>query len=273
MRAFDSSMSQDNETLQLQKELQQNPRSVQFTKLAEIYLSRDMVEEAFALVKQSLKFHPRSVSGLILLGRINKLKKQYFESLAPLIEASKLAHDNWRAWLELAESYVELKNGKQALTSFKRVLLFNPSHPMARRAVAKLELLTADEYEDDLFQMQKLPDAQLQAPQQPQKAGEWKAADAGLKRMMSFVDALIVRHDLEKATNLLNDCSAQYGSHPEIESRRLKLSVFETPDYIQPKHVAANSQARKLLVHEKKIAALKLLLRRIEAKKSDFLST
>ena len=164
-------MSQDNETLQLQKELQQNPRSVQFTKLAEIYLSRDMVEEAFALVKQSLKFHPRSVSGLILLGRINKLKKQYFESLAPLIEASKLAHDNWRAWLELAESYVELKNGKQALTSFKRVLLFNPSHPMARRAVAKLELLTADEYEDDLFQMQKLPDAQLQAPQQPQKAG------------------------------------------------------------------------------------------------------
>lgn len=266
-------MSDDSEILLLQKELQQNPRSPQFTKLAELYLSRDMVDEAFALVKQSLKFHPRSVSGLILIGRIHKLKKQYFEALTPLTEASQLASDNWRASLELAETYVELKNGKQALASFKRVLLFNPTHPTARRAVAKLELLTADEYEDDLFQMQKLPDADLTASSLATTPSETKPADQQLTRMMSFVDALIVRHDLEKATNLLNECSTQYGAHPEIESRRLKLSIFETPEYIQPKHVAANSQARQQLILEKKVAALKLLLRRIEAKKSDILST
>ena len=273
MRRFNSDMSQDDEILLLQKELQQNPRSTQFPQLAELYLSRDMVDDAFNLVKQSLKFHPRSVSGLVLLGRIHKLKKQYFESLSPLTEATKLAYDNWRAWLELAESYVELKNGKQALASFKRVLLFNPTHPTARRAVAKLELLTADEYEDDLFQMQKLPEAQLTTSNPKENEKSWKPQDMQLSRILSYIDALIVRHDLEKATNLLNECSTQYGKHPEIESRRLKLSIFENPDFIQPKHVAESSKAKQHLVREKKIAALKLLLRRIENKKSDFLST
>lgn len=266
-------MTQEDEILALQKELQENPRSVQFTKLAELYLARDMSDAAFTLVKQSLKFHPRSTSGLILLGRIYKLRKQNFEALDPLTEATKLAFDNWRAWLELAETYVELKNGKQALAAFKKVLLFNPTHPAARRAVAKLELLTADEYEDDLFQMQKLPETQLQTPDKAEKDKAWSDADPNLIRAMSYIDALIVRHDLEKATNLLNEYSNKYGAHPEIESRRLKLSIFETPEYIAPKHVATNSMARQEMVKEKKIATLKLLLRRIEAKKSDLLST
>jgi tetratricopeptide (TPR) repeat protein len=266
-------MSQEKEIEELQKELQLNPRSVQFTKLAELYIERDMSDDAFALVKQSLKFHPRSVSGLVLLGRLYKIKKQNFEALSPLTEATKLAFDNWRAWLELAEAYVELKNGKQALAAFKKVLLFNPTHPTARRAVAKLELLTADEYEDDLFQMQKLPETKLEVKAAPAKNDSWQAPDPNMIRMMSFIDALIVRHDLEKATNLLNECTEKYGSHPEIETRRLKLSVFENPDYLEPKHVATSSIARQELIREKKIAALKLLLRRIEAKKSDLLST
>jgi tetratricopeptide (TPR) repeat protein len=266
-------MTREDEIQQLQIELQENPRSPRFTKLAELYLERDMIDSALTLVNQSLKFHPRSTSGLILKGRIYKLKKQNFEALEPLTEATKLAFDNWRAWLELAETYVELKNGKQALNAFKRVLLFNPSHPVARRAVAKLELLTADEYEDDLFQMQKLPDTNFNMELSSENKKEWQTPDQDLIRILSFVDALIVRHDLEKASNMLNECTIKFGIHPEIESRRLKLSVFETPDYLQPKHLAKSSLARQELVREKKVAALKLLLRRIESKKSDLLST
>ena len=266
-------MAQEEEIELLQRELRENPRSAQFAKLAELYLGRDMVDAAFSLVKQSLKFHPRSTSGLILLGRIYKSKKQNFEALDPLTEATKLAYDNWRGWLELAECYVELKNGKQALAAFKKVLLFNPTHPVARRAVAKLELLTADEYEDDLFQMQKLPETQLKTPEKTAKSKSWDSSDSSLIRMMSYIDALIVRHDLERATNLLNECTVKYGNHPEIETRRLKLSVFENPQYIEPKHAATSSLARAEMVREKKIAALKLLLRRIESKKSDLLST
>lgn len=266
-------MTQEDEIEFLQKELRENPRSPQFVKLAELYLLRDMQDAAFSLIKQSLKFHPRSTSGLILLGRIYKSKKQNFEALEPLTTATKLAYDNWRAWLELAEAYVELKNGKQALAAFKKVLLFNPTHPTARRAVAKLELLTADEYEDDLFEMKKLPETQLEVTPSINNQPVWTSPDSGLIRIISYIDALIIRHDLEKASQLLNECSEKYGNHPEIESRRLKLSVFEKPQFIEPKQAASASLAKREMINEKKITALKLLLRRIEEKKSDLLST
>lgn len=265
-------MTREDEILELQKELRQNPRSPQFARLAEMYLSRDMTEDAEVLVRQSLKFHPRSTSGLILLGRILKLKKLTADALTPLTEATRLAPDNWRAWLELAEAQLELKNGKQALIAFKKVLFFNPGQALARRAVAKLELLTADEYEDDLFQMQKLPENGLSTATIP-VSGNWNRPDEALIRALSYVDALIVRHDNEKALTLLNRYSAQFGSHPEIDARKLKLSVFEQPEYLEPKSAIEASRSRQKLVREKQIAVLEMVLRRIEAGKSDLLST
>lgn len=263
-------MTQEDEIRALQKDLQQNPKSVQFARLAEMYLLRDMREEAEGLVRQGLKFHPRSTSGLILLGRLLKLKHQTQDAIAPLSEATRLAPDNWRAWLELAEAQLELKNGKQALVAFKKVLFLNPTQPLARRAVAKLELLTADEYGEDLFQMQKLPENGLSAEDRaPSK--KWEKPDGTLIRALSFIDALIVRHENEKALELLNQHSKSYGAHPEIEARRLKLSVFEKPDYIEPKSTAPVSDSRLQIIRSKKIATLEMLLRRIESNKSDLL--
>lgn len=266
-------MTQEDEIAELQKDLISDPKSPQFARLAELYLSREMNDEAEILVKQSLKFHPRSTSGLILLGRIYKLKKMYPEALKPLTEATKLATENWRAWLELAETYLDLKNGKQALSAFKKVLFLNPTHPLARRAVAKLELLTADEYEEDLFQLKKLPEAVFKSQENETAARVWAKADDALIRALSYIDALIVRHDISKALSLLNEYTTKYGSHPEIESRRLKLSVFENPVYLQPKSAANASQLKRELIKEKKIKALQMLLRRIEDNKSDLLST
>lgn len=266
-------MTQEDEIEELQIELQSNPKSPLFAKLAELYLSREMIEEAESLIKRSLRYHPKSTSGLILMGRIFKLKKLFAEALAPLTEATKLAPENWRAWLELAEAHLELKNGKLALAAFKKVLLFNPTHALARRAVAKLELLSADEYEDDLFQMQKLPETDFKPDIIDSSVDSWSKPNDALVRMISCIDALIVRHDIEKALSLLNECSAQFGTHPEIDSRRLKLSVFEQADYLKPRSVVKSSLARQKLIKEKKIAILQMLLRRIEANKSDLLST
>ncbi len=266
-------MTQEDEIEQLQKELQANPKSQQFIKLAELYLAREMGDEAEHLVRQSLKFHPKSVSGLLLLGRSLRQKKNPEEATKPLSDAAKLAPDNWRAWLELGEAHLELKNGKLALSAFKKLLFLNPTHPLARRAVAKLELLTADEYEDDLFQMQKLPENGLTTKDAPAGAKAWNKNSPELIRAISYIDALIVRQDLEKARNLLNECTAKFGSHPEIESRKLRLSVFEQPDYIEPKSIATASQARQKIIREKKIATLEMLLRRIETNKRELLST
>ncbi len=271
-------MTQEDEILSLQQELSQNPKSPLFVKLAELYLKKQLVQEAENLVKQSLKFHPRSVSGLILYGRISKLLKQPKEAIRPLAEAARLAPDNWRAWLELGEAYLEIKNGKQALTAYKKVLFFNPSNLLARRAVAKLELLTADEYEDDLFQMKKIPqtsfilEQDLTAENENKATQSWPSVNEKLTRALSFIDALIVRQEISKATDLLNECTKNHGSHPEIESRKLKLSVFESPAFIKPKS-AANSKTKQQLIIEKKLRMLQMLLRRIEGTKKGLTTT
>ncbi|MEK6628813.1 MAG: tetratricopeptide repeat protein [Bdellovibrionota bacterium] len=266
-------MTQEDEIHELQKELEQNPRSPQFVKLAEFYLIRDMKSEAETLVKQSLKFHPRSTSGLILLGRIFKLQNQHNNAISPLTEATKLAGENWRAWLELAEAHLELKNGKLALAAFKRVLFLNPKHTLARRAVAKLELLTADEYEAELFQMQKLQKNVSEAPDTNTPINKWSKPDKELLRAISYIDALIVRQEIEKALKLLNECSDDFGAHPEIDSRKLRLSKYQKPDYLQPKSLAQASQIKQKNINDKKISALQMLLRRIEVNKRELLST
>ena len=63
----------------LQNELDENPKSLNFVRLAELYIERQMLSEAELLVRQSLKFHPRSVSGNLLLGRIYRGELNYAE--------------------------------------------------------------------------------------------------------------------------------------------------------------------------------------------------
>lgn len=270
-------MTREDEIERLQVELYQNPKSGNFVQLAELYLGKDMAAEAVTLIEQSLKFHPHSVSGLILHGRSLRKLKEFKKALVPLNQATSLAPDNWRAWLEIAENYLEMKVAKRAHTAFKKVLFFNPTHPQARRAVAKLEVLTADEYDDDLFEMKQLPDTH-EAPAQPAEtvvgnAQNWTTPPDGLVRVISYIDALIVRHENKKALELLNDCTSKYGSHPEIESRRLKLSAYEQAAFIQPKSLADASKSRRELVQEKKVRALNELLRRIESVRAQSLPT
>lgn len=269
-------MTQTDEIERLQVEMYQNPQSGSFVRLAELYLSKDMATEAATLIQQSLKFHPQSVSGLILLGRSFRKMKDFKQALDPLSKATSLAPDNWRAWFETAETYLEMKVAKKAFNAFKKVLFFNPTHPQARRAVAKLEVLTADEYEEDLFEMKQLPETH-QTPQQNEtivgSTQNWTTPSDGLVRVISYIDALIVRHENKKALELLNDCTAKYGSHPEIETRRLKLSAYEQPTSIQPKSLADASKSRREMVQERKLRVLQELLRRIESARSQTLST
>ena len=122
-------MTQEDETEKLQVELYQHPQSGQFVRLAELYLGNDRAEDAITLIHQSLKFHPQSISGLILLGRAFRKTKELQKALEPLLQATNLAQDNWRAWLELAEVYLELKAAKKAVSAFKRVLFFQSDSP------------------------------------------------------------------------------------------------------------------------------------------------
>lgn len=266
-------MTQVDEIEYLQNELTENPKSLNFVRLAELYLQREMATEAKNLVQQSLKFNPHSVSGLLLFSRILKQESQLENCLSYLDKATQLAPDNWHAWLLKAEANTELQKGKAALYCFKKVLLLNPNHSFARRTVAKLEVLTADDYEEDLFSLQSLHQADLKKSAAPEPASAWTKIPGSLERSLALVDALTVRLDTIKALQLLNDCTQKYGSHPEIESRRLRLSSYDSPTFISPNNLKKSSFAKLELIQNKKVSVLQELLRRIEHMQRDRLST
>ena len=139
--------------------------------------------------------------------------------------------------------------------------------------MGKLEILTADEYEDDLFSMQPIHLTDLKADSEIPLKTDWVKIPGALERSLAFVDALTVRLDIKKAIDLLNECTKKYGSHPEIDSRRLRLTSYDKSDYILPTNQKKSSYAKQDLVRSQKIIILQELLRRIELLQSDRLST
>lgn len=258
----------------LQKQLELDPKSLAFVQLADLYLAMQMIDAARDLVSKSLKLHPHSVSGLILMGRICKHERQYENAIEFFSLALKKAPTNWYGLLLRAETHLKNNAPKKALQDFKSVLLHNPTHSFSRKAVAKLEILSADDFGDDVFEMRPLKalsqnGAATSLEENIEKPSElsdefWRPVPAKLERLLALIDAFTVRHEYSKAINLLRDCQAEFGDHGEIRTRRLRLSPFEKAEEIHPKQASEKSKIRSHAVNDKKLAALDLLLRRID---------
>ncbi len=255
---------------ELQLELQNNPKSLSFVQLADLYLAEKMVDEAHSLLERSLKYNPNSVSGLILMGRVFKTRDDFHSAIDYFTQASLRAPTNWHCLLLRAETYLKMQKPKNALNDFKKVLLYNPTHPLARKAIGKLEVLTADDYEDDVFEIQSVQEIAEKSIQNPAQLvdNSWAVSNQKMERVLSLVDAFTVRHDYQKSIQLLHECTSEFGPHPEIESRLLRLSQYENAEKIRPKVEEKKSHSRRALIADKKMKTLELLLRRIQKLKS-----
>lgn len=254
----------------LQIELQSNPKSLSFAQLADLYLAQNMTSDAEELLLRSLKYHPQSVSGHMLLGRVFQLKNDDVGALEQFSFCIKKAPTNWNCYFLRAQVFLKLQKNKQALSDFKQVMLHNPHHVGVRKSVARLEILTAEEYENDLFEIKNLneigPSAENDFPKA--RTGQKSSAPSPqLERVLSLVDAFNVRQEYNKAIKLLKECQNEFGDHAEIQNRLLKLSQFESVEKLRPKEAGHVSQAKRSLIVEKKQKALELLLRRIQESK------
>lgn len=263
---------------ELQIELQKNPRSPLFTRLADYYLNENMLNEAFELLEKGLKYNPTSVSGHLLIAKVYKLRSDWNKALEHLNYSHQKAPTNWQVLLIRADLYLKINQPRKALDDFKKVLFYNPTQNMARKAVAKLELLTADDYEEELFEMRSLRDLEPKSPEIFKNPALQKVSSvpetvsvpqlqhlpAQAERILSLIDAFTLRKDYQKALQLLKECHQEFGHHPEIQTRLLRLSQFEDAEKIRPKSEIKKSHARHQLVIEKKKKALELLLRRIQ---------
>lgn len=242
--------------------LQRDPKSQVFAPLTEAYRKMGLIEEAFRIAVRGVQFNPNFGGGRIALARVFLDRDNPEGALAELEKAVELSPDNILAHSLLGDCYLKAQRPKDALRSFKMVLFLAPTNEKAMKAVRKLESLTADEYEDDLFEMRQLPELdQLQteeaAPLKP-VAGR---PTAELDRILSLVDAFIVRNDMEKASAHLKDAERSFGQHPEL-IKRLKLvnqRAFAQEDLSDHKVPSRNQMAI-----ENKIAFLRELLGRIQ---------
>ncbi|WP_413557640.1 tetratricopeptide repeat protein [Bdellovibrio sp. HCB209] len=255
--------------------LAKDPTSQVFAPLAEAYREMGMMKEALQVVTAGVQRHPQFVGGLVTYAKILRDAGQISRAIEALKKATGLASENILAHQLLAESQLANKNPKEALKAFKMVLFLNPNSQSAQKAVQKLESLTADEYDEEVFAMAKLPQVNLENPPIEQTATGVKTGAAtevfkpqpmprnkAFERMLSLIDAFIVRNDLEKAHALLKDTRVEFGDHPEIERRMKTLQVrYNEPDEPVPLKPLL---PREEMIRQRKIETLQMMLRKIE---------
>jgi hypothetical protein len=138
---------------------------------------------------------------------------------------------------------------KEALKSFKMVLFLNPRHEKARLAVEKLESVTADEFQEDLFHFSSrngsfMSDSKL---------------DERLQKSLSLFDAMVARGNHEKAKNILDFLMTMFPMNEDIKQRRKMLKKRSTLD----------APVASQTLHGTKILKLRKFLKRIKNRSSE----
>lgn len=241
--------------------LERDPRSQVFAPLSEAYRKMGLLEEAFRISTRGVQFHPNFASGHIALANIFMEKKQWDSAKSALEKAAALSPENILAYQQLAECCLQLKKAKEALKAFKMVLFFSPENKRAALAVQKLETLTADEYEDDVFAMDRIqPLHKSGLPQEESQDSlesirpEMKIPGEKIRSLetrLSVIDAYCARSEFEKAWQLLETLENEHPGLKEIQQRKKSISArldtaIEVDDQSPP--LASRSQ---VLVDEK----------------------
>lgn len=209
--------------------LKQQPQSKVFAPLAEAYRRLKLLPEAKAVCEQGIHHNPEFASGRVAFARVLFDLSDFEKAKEHLLRAVELSPENLLANNLLADTYLRLKQPKEALRAFKMVLLLNPNNQRAAQAVQKLESLTADEYEAELFEMKSLTQTHRNEvvldslEEKSQKIDELAVTPHSLlERYLSLADAYTVRNEIEKAIAALEKASDECGEHREIR-RRLSL--------------------------------------------------
>ncbi len=240
--------------------LQKDPNSKAFAPLAEALRENGEFQQAEIVAANGIRRHLTYVGGYVALGRILMEQGRLAEARPILNKAQELDPENLLALQLIGNWHLQSQQPKDALKAFKRILFLNPQSEKARNAVQKLESLSADEYEDDLFQYQTL---KSNAP--PQKATS-KVSTQELDRKLSLIDALIVRNDLEKARMHLEELHGRAPDNKEIAKRFELLEESLPEEEAAPLHPVAS---REKMVFDKKRRLLENLLRRIKSYQED----
>ncbi len=215
------------------KLLSQNPQSQIFVLLAEGLREQGKFQEALSVAKTGTQKHPKLSSGLVVHGRVLIELKQFDEAFPLLQKAKALAPENILVHQLLGEVYIHKKEPKNALASFKRVLFLNPLSERAQKIIAKLESLTADEYEEEVFQIQPVQVIREQMrsapPPAPAEASGKSPSNPAIARIVSLCDAFLAREDFDSAYELIIEAMKDFGNETALTNRKALIQAQRPP--------------------------------------------
>jgi tetratricopeptide (TPR) repeat protein len=268
-----------------QKLYESDPQSKVFAPLAEAYRKSGDTQKAYNICKKGVIQHPSFASGHVSMARIYKEMKEYDKSLHHLRKAIQLAPENIQAHNLMAEICVETRKPKEALNAFKQVLFLNPKDSKAKNSVKKLESLSADEFDSDTFQMGNLFDFDMLTGEGTGEPTENRPIrltaaekERAVERIVSLIDVLLVRNEILKAQNALEDALLKYGSHKDLAFRQQMINqqkerlASEEPAYQAPELKAQiplpPAASKKAKILKNKLNYLTVFFHRVEAQKS-----
>lgn len=252
---------------------QKDPRSKIFASLAETYRKMGMAEEGFKVAQQGVSIHPNFIGGLVALGRCAIDVGDLTLAQKNLEKACALSRENLLAHQLLAEIYLSTKQPKLALKTYKTVLFYNPTHPKALKVVKKLESLSADEFEDDVFEMTPL--THVSSSEQNASLTNDTLSNSqlntsheiALERHLSIIDALISRSEIEKVDAYINEAQKEFPDHPELKKRLLILQ-HRSQSAPSPSEPQIPITSREEINSDTDIKYLKKLLARVKSNSS-----
>ncbi|MCB0421413.1 MAG: hypothetical protein KDD61_10485 [Bdellovibrionales bacterium] len=253
---------------------EENPHSKVFAPLADAYRRAGMLEESLDVALQGVKLHPKFAGGQLALARTYIDKNELELAIEHLQKAIECSPENILAISLLAETQLKTRRPKEALSTYKMLLFLSPNNEKALKAVKKLESISADEYDDELFEMKPIRQAVeawekldfedfVQDEEDTHNNGK---SSYFLERFVSLIDAYLSRNNIEKALETLNEAEQQFGQNPELEKRRKLLSPHSSD--IEQKAPKKSSQVSRIKEQQSaKIKFLQSLLERINERR------
>ena len=271
-----------------------NPKSRVFAILADLYRKKGEIDKALFLCKKGIKAHPQFASGHIALALI-LLDMNKLEMAAEALEkATDYSPENIFAYKQLGQIYLQLKEPKKTLETYKMVLFLDPENKKAANIVKKLEPITASSYDKTGFAFKSLREVSqhiISTPPSPLPSlHPIPKADAQKERTqfearIAIIEALIYRKELNKAQQFLLEMKNIYTNHQQknvIQKLENKIPKEKKSDQhlslhtqtlsskkeeisnIPHKTITQKSIIGKSLQKQKKIKKLHQLLARIE---------
>ena len=242
-----------------QLDYQRNPGSKVFAPLAEAYRRLGLLTQAFEIAARGVRLHPNFAAGRIAFARVLIDQQAMEDARDQLIAAGEISPDNLLAFQLLGDVFLELRRPREALQAYKMVLLLNPHHERAQQVVRKWEFLSADEFEDEVFDA--ADEASIEDSDSPDATeANPEHLEREIHRTLSMADALTIRNDLQAAFDRLRRARRQIGPHEELD-RRLRM-LAQRLQMSEAEFARAISLRRS--VHQKKRERLELLLKRIQ---------